>query len=162
VSLELRQARPDETALVSSVLAEAAAWLEARGETLWQQDELATEAIAADVARGFYYLAYAGNAAVGVLRLTPDDQLFWPEMPAREALYLHRLAVRRAAAGGETSRGMLTWAANEARRLGCAYLRLDCVASRTKLRALYERFGFRYHSDRQVGPYLVARYELVL
>jgi hypothetical protein len=24
---------------------------------------------------------------------------------------------------------------------------------------VYERFGFRFHSDKQVGPYFVARYE---
>lgn len=160
MKLELRQARPDEVALVSSLLGEAARWLEARGEALWQEDELAVDALSADVDQGHYYVAFAGAGAVGVLRLTADDPMFWPEMPPGEALYVHRLAVRRAAAGGETSRAMLSWAASEARRLGCGFLRLDCVASRPKLRAVYERFGFRYHSERQVGPYLVARYEL--
>ena len=27
------------------------------------------------------------------------------------------------------------------------------------LRAVYEHFGFKHHSDRQVGPYFVSRYE---
>ncbi|MEH2214010.1 MAG: hypothetical protein V7K84_25930, partial [Nostoc sp.] len=40
-----------------------------------------------------------------------------------------------------------------------AYLRLDCDASRPRLRAVYERFGFRHHSDKQVGAYFVSRYE---
>ena len=35
--------------------------------------------------------------------------------------------------------------------LGFRYLRLDCVAT-PRLRAVYERFGFEHHSDRQVGP----------
>jgi hypothetical protein len=34
--------------------------------------------------------------------------------------------------------------------------------SRPWLRAVYERSNFRHHSDRQVGPYFVARYELAL
>ena len=42
------------------------------------------------------------------------------------------------------------------------YLRLDCDNERSRLRALYERFGFRLHSVRQVGAYFVARYELPL
>jgi hypothetical protein len=41
-------------------------------------------------------------------------------------------------------------------------LRLDCEASRPRLRAVYEGFGFRHHSDRQVGPYFVSRYEYAL
>ena len=32
--------------------------------------------------------------------------------------------------------------------------------SRDRLRAVYERFGFQHHSNRQVGPYFVARYEV--
>jgi hypothetical protein len=33
---------------------------------------------------------------------------------------------------------------------------------RPRLRAVYERHGFRHHSDRQVGPHFVSRYELPL
>ena len=51
------------------------------------------------------------------------------------------------------------WAVEQARLLGREYLRLDCEASRARLRAVYERFGFVHHSDRKVGPYCVARYE---
>jgi hypothetical protein len=40
-----------------------------------------------------------------------------------------------------------------------AFLRLDCEASRARLRAVYERIGIRFHSNKQVGPYFVARYE---
>jgi hypothetical protein len=45
------------------------------------------------------------------------------------------------------------------RALPRRYLRLDCEASRPRLRAFYESFGFRYHSDKHVGPYHVSRYE---
>jgi hypothetical protein len=38
-------------------------------------------------------------------------------------------------------------------------VRLDCEASRPRLRAIYDQFGFIHHSDRKVGPYLVSRYE---
>jgi GNAT superfamily N-acetyltransferase len=80
----------------------------------------------------------------------------------RRSLYVHRLAVRRAFAGATVSHALLRFAADEAKRRGCSALRLDCIASRPKLRAVYERFGFRYHSDHHAGPYHVARYELRL
>jgi Acetyltransferase (GNAT) family len=162
MKLVVRCARADEVSLVADVLLEAASWLEARGARLWEADELAVTTLTPEIAAGHYYLAFAADSAVGVLRFTLDDRLFWPEAEPGEAAYVHRLAVRRSWAGGIASTPMLTWAADEAVRRGCAYLRLDCVASRPKLRAIYERFGFRYHSDQVVGPYHVARYELPL
>jgi hypothetical protein len=42
----------------------------------------------------------------------------------------------------------------EPEKLGLGY-----GAQAVRLRAVYERFGFRHHSDRQVGPYFVSRYE---
>lgn len=54
---------------------------------------------------------------------------------------------------------MMRWAVKQTRKLGQRYLRLDCAADRSRLHPVYERFGFRHHSDRQAGRYYVARYE---
>jgi GNAT superfamily N-acetyltransferase len=75
---------------------------------------------------------------------------------------VHRLVVRRRFKGQGISTALLGWAVNHARGLGRSHLRLDCDKSRPKLHALYEVFGFRFHSFRQVGPYYVARYEYPL
>jgi GNAT superfamily N-acetyltransferase len=160
VTLDVRVANDAELALVSEILNEAAAWLAARGQAIWSPDELVPATLAPDVRARHYYLGFAGREALGVFRLTLDDPEFWPEALPGEAAYVHRLAVRRASAGGGVSSALLSFAADEARRRGCRYLRLDCIASRPKLRAIYERFGFRFHSERRTGPYHVARYEL--
>lgn len=57
---------------------------------------------------------------------------------------------------------MMQWAVERTRSLGRRFLRLDCEASRTRLRLVYERFGFRHHSDHQAGPYFVARYQYLI
>ena len=57
---------------------------------------------------------------------------------------------------------MLEWAVKHAAALGRSYLRLDCEADRLALRTIYERFGFRLHSYRDVGPYHLSRYEYVI
>lgn len=155
----VREARSDECEAVVSVLREAAAWLADKGEPLWQEDELAHSDIAADVEAGLYRLAEVDGEVAGVMRLQTDDPLFWPEDSGDEALYLHRLAVRRRYAGGAVSNALLRRAVREAKALGRKYVRLDTVADRPKLRAVYERFGFILHSYRQVGPYYVARYQ---
>ena len=160
--LQIRAAKPNDVALVSSILVEAASWLAARGTPMWKADELAPERVAADVEAGLFVLGEVSGVAAGTLKFQQEDPEFWPDRPAGEAAYVHRLAVRRTFAGRGFSTALLRWAADEARALGRPLLRLDCEAARPKLRALYEGFGFRHHSDRQVGPYFVARYELRL
>ncbi|MEH2158234.1 hypothetical protein [Nostoc sp.] len=54
---------------------------------------------------------------------------------------------------------LLAWAVEHAQTLSKRYLRLNCDDLRPRLRGVYEGFGFRYHSERQVGAYFVSRYE---
>jgi GNAT superfamily N-acetyltransferase len=160
VSITIRQAGPNDEAIVSGVLTEAAEWLIARNMSMWQPGELEADSITAHVAAGMYYLAERDGEPAGTLRFQLSDPLYWPDLPQEEAVYIHRLAVCRKFAGGAVSGQLLEWAAERAASFGRAFVRLDCDAVRTRLRSVYERNGFRYHSDRQVGPYLVARYEL--
>jgi GNAT superfamily N-acetyltransferase len=162
VEAEVRLASPAEVAHVSEILSEAASWLDARGAPLWALEQVALAAIAPEVERGHFFLAWIGETAVGTMRLTTSDPVFWPEAAQGEALYLHRLAVRRSAAGGRVSSALLRWAARHGAALGARYLRLDCESSRARLRGVYERFGFQYHSERTVRRAHVARYQLSL
>lgn len=144
------------------MLQEAARWLEEQGRPMWRGAELHPEQLAAAVTAGEFFLAECAGEVAGIIKFQLEDHLFWPDVPAGEAAFIHRLAVRRKFAGGGVSTALLQWATTRARKQGRKFLRLDCEASRLRLRALYERFGFRHHSERQVGPYFVARYELKL
>jgi GNAT superfamily N-acetyltransferase len=158
----IRQATSQDVNLIADILVEAAQWLEQSGMRMWRDDELVILRISSEVDAGLFFLAECGGEAAGTVKFQLEDSLFWPEVPQGDAAYIHRLAVRRRYAGGEVSAAILHWASERARSLGRQYLRLDCEASRTRLRAVYERFGFRHHSDRQVGPYFVSRYEFDL
>jgi len=159
-AISVRQARDTDVEAVAEILREAAAWLDTRGDTMWRMDELASRAIHAEVGAGMFWIAEQGSEIAGVVRFQLEDALMWPDARAGEAAYVHRLAVRRSGAGGAVSSALLDFAVRRTRELGRGRLRLDCEAGRPRLRAVYERYGFRYHSDRRVGPYLVARYEL--
>jgi GNAT superfamily N-acetyltransferase len=158
----IRPAAVEETEVVSSVLTEAAEWLERRGEPLWAREELTASSIRSEVAAGIWVLALSSHDVIGVARLTPEDPRYWPDAAHGDALYLHRLAVRRSHAGGKVSRAILDWASDQAELAGRRYLRLDCRADRPRLRAVYERSGFVFHSTRSVGPHFVARYEKII
>ena len=151
-----------DAAEISEILLGAARWLEARGEPMWKGDELLPQNTLADIEAGMFFIAQRGNSLAGVLKFQLEDPLFWPDLPQGEAAFVHRLAVRREFAGIGVSTELLKWAADRAQSIGRGYLRLDCEASRPRLRAFYERCGFRHHSDRHVGPYFVSRYELSL
>ena len=158
IEIEVRQAGPAQIEAVAAILVEAAQWLEYQGMGMWRADELTRARVTRDVSDGLFYLAHIGQP-VGTIKFQLADLEFWPDVPETESAFVHRLAVRRAFAGTGVSTALLTWAVRRTARLGRQFLRLDCEASRPRLRAVYERFGFRHHSDRQVGPYFVARYE---
>ncbi len=160
--VNIRQAGIHETEVVSRVLTAAAQWLIERGEPMWKADELNAKRIAGDVSDGLFFVAEIDAVIAGTVKFQLEDPLFWPDQASGEAAYVHRLAIQREFAGRQVSSALLQWAAERARELGRRYLRLDCEATRPRLRSFYERFGFRHHSDRQVGPYFVARYELEL
>ena len=160
--LTIRMAGVADTAAIRDMLHEAARWVDALGVVMWEANELVDERIASEVAGGQFVIAEIGGTAAGALRFQTEDRLFWPDIRQEDSAFVHRLVVRRAFKGRGVSTALLQWAADRASALGKRYLRLDCDESRPKLRMLYERFGFRVHSFRQVGPYYVARYEYAL
>jgi GNAT superfamily N-acetyltransferase len=159
-AVRIRPAGPTDAGTVEQMIREAAAWVDALGAVMWDDGELDSTCIAAEVAAGQFYLADVAGQPAGTIRFQLEDPEFWPDRPEGEAAFVHRLVVRRAFKGQGVAKALLQWATRHARSHGRALLRLDCDADRPKLRALYESCGFRFHSYRQVGPYYVARYEI--
>ncbi len=156
--VKIEKAELDDVATVLSVLTEAASWLEKKGIPLWRHDELKRELAERDVERGQFYLAKVGGEVAGCVRFQNEDLEFWDDVPHRDSAFIHRVAVRRKFAGGEVSKAIIDWAKEKAEREGKTFLRLDC-AKREKLCRLYENYGFEFHSEKEVKPYLVIRYE---
>ena len=162
MNIVIRHAEINDVHAVSEILIEAASWLEKNGIPLWNVYDLSEERLHEDVASGLYFLAEVDGKAIGTFKYTMVDPLCWPDANDGESAFVHRVAVRRDYAGGMVSTAMLNWAVDQTKELGRRSLRLDCEISRNKLRIIYERFGFQYHSDKHVGQYHVARYEYVI
>lgn len=160
--MQIEQARPEEAATVATVLNEAAQWIASEGRPLWSAADIGLDRIQRDTDAGSYFIARQNGEVAGVVRLDLEDPYFWPEIESGSSLYVHKLAVRRAWAGQGVPVQLLDFALGHARGLGRPFLRLDCVADRAPLRALYERFGFSLHSVIHKGERGYARYELPL
>jgi GNAT superfamily N-acetyltransferase len=157
--MHIRPARPEEAALVAGVLSAAAAELARRGQDLWGAAEVSEDSVTEHVRAGRYFVAFEGEEPVGVFRLDTQDRLFWPEVIDASSLFLHKLAVHPHKQGSGVAHALLAHARDIARERGHRFLRLDCMGGRPRLRAVYEAFGFRHHSDKVLGSQLFHRFE---
>jgi GNAT superfamily N-acetyltransferase len=153
----LRSATPADTDAVSSVLQAAAHRLIERGDGMWSLATLAPAHVRADITD--YRLALAEGEIVGVVKVQSSDPRFWPDIGGDDSLFLHRLAVIPSFAEKGVSRVLIGCVIDEARRQERRYVRLDCAADRPKLRAVYERAGFRRHSDIHIEGFHLSRYQ---
>ena len=162
MKLEVSPIKPDELTVFSEILQEVARWLETNGQPLWARELLEPEALLRKNTLDELFLGKLDGAPVATMILQHEDIPFFPDDPPGEALYLHKLAVRRSAGGRGVSTAMLAWAQTYATRLGKQYLRLDTSAERPKLNALYQNYGFRYIGFRCVEGFDANLYELEL
>lgn len=160
MTIAIRQATPNDADVVSGIILEAALWLEQQGMRLWDADEIEVTATRADVEAGLFFIGYCDNEPGGTIRYEHMDTFFWPDIAQGNSAFVHRIAVLRQFSGGALFKALLDWAVAQARSDGKRFLRLDCDVDRIKLRQLYENYGFTHHSDKQAGPYHVARYEI--
>jgi GNAT superfamily N-acetyltransferase len=166
--IRFRVAVPGQESDVLSVLNEAAAWLAGQGISQWPP-RFELPWVQGAIYRGETWLVAEDGRISATVTVDWSDPA-WGDAGG-SAGYLHRMAVRRRAAGLGTV--ILDWAAGLARRHDRSALRLDCVASNDRLRAYYEAAGFAWRGDIAVagapgqrlgtGPAtMVSRYELPL
>jgi GNAT superfamily N-acetyltransferase len=162
---EFLVAVPGQLDDVLMVLDDAAAWLNGRGVAQWPS-RFEPSWVEGALRRGETWLVQVGETISATVTLDLTDPV-WDGVPG-SALYVHRMAVRRQAAG--LGAAILSWAVDVARERGRGALRLDCVASNGRLRAHYEAAGFTHRGDATVagapgqrlgeGPVtVVSRYE---
>ena len=133
-----------------AILREAAVWAAERSIDVWSPLELCEETFEAAARAAELVIGYAGELPAATMLLQTDDRTYWPEELPGSALYLHKVAVRRAFAGHGWLTRLVDFAAADAAARGIGLLRLDTIL-RPKLQAIYEGHGFQ----RLIEPPLV-------
>jgi GNAT superfamily N-acetyltransferase len=124
-----------------SILKEAATWALSRGIDVWHLDELREQDFHEAALRGELVMGFDAAQPAATMLLQSHDPIYWPEIAPDTCLFLHKIAVRRAHAGRGWLGRLIEFAAEDARRRGMSWLRLDTLHA-SPLRDLYERCGF--------------------
>jgi GNAT superfamily N-acetyltransferase len=164
MDLFVRFAEEADAPGVIEVLREGARWMAIKGWPGWTAEDVSPRFVANRIARGEMVAARMHGCVVGACSLSRWDPDFWPEDQPGDAAYVHRLAVRRAHAGGQITPAIVAWCANTAHAWGCAALKLDCHPN---IRDIYVRLGFTHRDQRTVcpddrAPYTVDRFMMSL
>jgi GNAT superfamily N-acetyltransferase len=152
----------EDVELNASILEEVAAWVALEGLRAWRPgwfaypDGPGIPRLRRDAESGSLYIALLDDFAAASISLLDNDPLYWPDA-ADDALYLHRFAVRRAAAG--IGRLAVEWTIEESRRRGRAYVRLDCLADSPRICSYYESCGFTRVGDAKMDDVPLFLYE---
>jgi GNAT superfamily N-acetyltransferase len=156
--LTITQATPVEWPEVTAILEDVQRWLRSRGSPQWTRP-FDHEWIEPKVAAGEFFIARLNARPIAVARILWSDPLFWGDRDNGDALYVHSLAVLREYAGQGIGQQFLDWAAEEARKSGRCFLRLDCAADNRSLCAYYEGAGFVPLGNVQVGHATMMLFE---
>jgi hypothetical protein len=145
MTLTAIRATTEDIETVAELWVEAASWLRDRGYDQWQYP-VKTYNIELAVANGSCWLIREGDEVSGTVTLdeNADESLWWPEDDPTNALYLHRLVVRRKAKARNLGIAIVDWASLRALQATKRWLRLDAWTSNQDLHRYYTAIGFQW------------------
>jgi GNAT superfamily N-acetyltransferase len=164
-SFDVRAVDANEVDIAVDILEEAAVWGGADGRSTWPSGWFIDPAgrgrarLHKDIETGSLYIVWLDGKSASTFALLEADPLFWPTA-GDEALYLHRFAVRRSAAG--VGRRAIQWMISEVQRRDRAYLRLDCLTDNPGIRRYYESCGFHAVGETTIERMHLTLYELAV
>lgn len=140
--IEIKQVAEADIPVIEDILLDALNWLDSTGKHMWIKERNTWEFLSAQFAAEEFCIAYLENKPVGCMALIDYDPLIWKDIKRGKSLFIHRLAVKRIAAGQGVLTALIDYAKTQAIERNINAVRLDCWQDRAKLRAIYEREGF--------------------
>ena len=141
-NLIIKQAAEADIPVIESILLDTVNWLNVMGQPLWGADEIKWDTLSKKHKIGDFYIAYVDGTPSGCMALVDYDPFFWPDVKKGESLFIHKLAVTKAARKTGVSDALVDFFKEQGKLNGKDIIRLDTHAWRPKTRAFYERHGF--------------------
>lgn len=139
--LELYSNQADEAILV---MKEVAAWGRSRGFRVWKDEWLTREElITKDAQPENFYIGKVNENTACAFILQWKDSEYWPSAKQGEAVYLHKLCVRRTFAGKNMTKTVIEAIKKLCKANGIKYIRLDTALDEKIIRKIYLTIGFK-------------------
>ena len=164
----IKQMQDNDIPLLESILLDTVNWLNEMGQPLWGANEVTWNELSKNYQISDFYVAYANGKPSGCMAVVDYDPFFWPDVKKGESLFVHKLAVTKAARKTGIADALIDFFKKQGAERGVKTLRLDTHALRPKLRAFYERHGFVFNmvkvikGDRHTAFYTYTFPDLVL
>ena len=140
--IEIVTASEKDISVVEDILLDVVNWLDSIGNPLWSTERVSWAELSKDFSISDFQVALLDDVPVACMAVVDYDPMFWPDVKKGQSLFIHKLAVKRFAAGKGLSGELISHAKAMCPNRGIDTLRLDCHAHRSKLRTVYERNGF--------------------
>jgi GNAT superfamily N-acetyltransferase len=157
-SIAIRQADLGDTSIIEDILLDVVQWLDSNNMHQWERKNVLWEHLQQFYRVDDFCLAYSEKNPVGCMALTDYDPVFWPDIPRGKSLFIHKMGVKRIARGKGVFDALIGYAKDSCIKRGIPWIHIDCHQSRTKVRALYEKHGFRCVAETLLGDYSTALY----
>jgi ribosomal protein S18 acetylase RimI-like enzyme len=131
----------DRAADVAAILLAVSTWSKLKSSFEWRAQDIGVELLTAHSEKGELFGWVENSEILGCMLLVSEDKIHWPDDRPGDALYVHKLAVKRSHAGIGIGEALIAFACRAAKSRGVDVLRLDTVPE-TRLPAYYERQGF--------------------
>jgi GNAT superfamily N-acetyltransferase len=145
-ALTFRRACVEDLGAVIDLLEDAKTWLGKQGSDQWQY-ATNVEALRGSIVAGECWLIVdetLGTVGTASLDENADPEFWVAEDQPSDALYVHRMIVRRSQAGRNLGGAILDWAADQAWHRGKRWLRLDAWRTNATLADYYRNQGFAW------------------
>jgi len=145
--------RNDQPDVAIAVLREVGQWLIDSQQTLWEIDTLTADNLIDTYTEGNLYVMYKDDEPAAVFILQWEDPLYYGDVPAGTAGFIHKLAIRRPFAGQGLFAPIIEFCKRLCRDRGIREIQLETDATRPALMQFYERNGFQPTYQRPVQEF---------
>lgn len=156
---ELKVAEAEQAGVMLSLLKEAAEVMEQQGRKQWSPSIFSFDLMEQYLAEREVFILWHKDVAVGMFTLQYGDPAYWGERDDPAYGYLHRLTVRASYRGLELGTKMISFAESYLLSMGKQGFRLDCVTHLPTLNQFYQRQGFQFVAEQDMGGRVVNLYE---
>jgi GNAT superfamily N-acetyltransferase len=141
-NINIKQANESDIPILVSILLDTVNWLNEMEQSLWSANDVKWDALSKKHQISDFFIAYTDGVPSGCMALIDYDPFFWPDIKKGESLFMHKLAVTKAARKSGVSDALVDFFKEQGKINGKDIIRLDTHAWRPKTRAFYERHGF--------------------